>query len=78
MSHPPPASPFEVCEDLHGGVITVEELALGSLPDQFAVDRMNLIGGLFYDLPLSGSGKRDPETLLQLLHAVERKTGPVF
>ena len=69
---------LEVCEDLHGGIIIVEELALGSLPDQFAVDRMDLIGRPFDDLPLSGSGKRHPEALLQLLQAVEGKAGSVF
>jgi len=54
----------------------MEELALSSLSDQFVVDRMNLSRS-FYDFPWVVR-KRNSETLVQLLHAVERKTRPVF
>ena len=56
----------------------MEDLALGGLADQFAVDGMDLIGDSFHDLPLGGGGQGDPEAFLQVLQAMERKAAPVL
>ncbi len=47
---------IEKREDLRGGVVVVEDVALGGLANESFIDGTNGLLGLVKDFPLSGSG----------------------
>ncbi len=58
-------------QDPHRRVVVVQHLALGRLPDQLLVDRLEHMGGLADDVPLGRGWQRNAQTPLQPLQSIE-------
>jgi len=56
----------------------MHHLALGGLADQLLVGRLDLVGTVLHDLPLSCGRKREAQTPLQPFQAIERQSRPVL
>ena len=65
-------------EDLHGGVVVVEELPLGSLLGQSFEGRADELFALVEHIPLGGCGNRHPQVALKFPQPVEGHAAAVF
>lgn len=65
-------------QDLHAGVVVVDDVPLRGLPDQLLERGLDHSGRLLGDLPLRGGRQRDTEALLQSLQAVKRQPAAVL
>ena len=69
--------PLHHLENRHPGVVVVHHVALGSLDDELLVGWHELPSCLLDNVPLGGVGKRNPETLLEVLETVEGQAAAV-
>jgi len=58
-------------QDLHPRVITVQDIGLGGLPDQFLLGRLEHLRRILDQVPLGRGGQGNAEVLLEGLQAVE-------
>ena len=65
-------------EDLHRGVVVVDDLALGRLPQQLVPGGHERRQGVAHELPLRGGRQRNPHRPLQGLDTMKRQTTAVL
>ncbi len=65
-------------QDLDRGVIVVQHVALGRLPDQLVEGRSEVGRDCRHDVPLGRGRQRNPQIPLQAFEAVERQSAAVF
>jgi len=65
-------------QDLHRGIIVVQEFALSRLADELIEDWLELPGNVVDQIPLGRCRQWDPEVALELLQTVKRKARTVL
>ena len=65
-------------QDLHRGVVVVQDLALGGLADQFLVGRLDHRGRFADDVPLGRGRQRNAQVLLQPFQPIEGQPAAVL
>ena len=69
---------FEERQHLHGGIVIVDDLALGGPLDQRVINRREEHARGIQDIPLGGSRQRIAQVLLKVFQPVERHAAAVF